>query len=467
MSKFIVKGLSSDRSRKVFVCAGNLLELIETLKRKLQLPEGDYQVYQAKDGTIIDDEEVFQMLAQEARDAKGTLEVMMLTEYSAWTDASLDISPYSPNQSISRSSSELSSRDGTESMGGSITSSNETDSIDSPAARRRPTFDMSDVCAYLDDALEKLNSEHPPRNMLAVIKRAVREACHSIGRHMLRKLRDYRKETARALAKTVIDFDGGRYAKLFQVMIGNSVSDPGYKSFTQCIYAYVNNNKGPENTGRRRNRSSSSTNEDNEEFEDEFGLLPPPASKQDLYGCVAYDVPLPFGETSSTQEEKRLKIIELANPKSPEAETLMTSTCASQRIDINRGKPLKNHLPTIIRSWPLLLEKNHFIRHAQTLIGKDVEAVFTNNVSKHWKTIFDFIHQFSNAESMKVTVPSKVEAILSLIDNAMRQSISNRSIESKCVAIFPMIALYLDEKLDKLFTVLPVSITCYHAIMSS
>ncbi len=44
MSKFIVKGLSSDRSRKVFVCAGNLLELIETLKRKLQLPEGDYQV---------------------------------------------------------------------------------------------------------------------------------------------------------------------------------------------------------------------------------------------------------------------------------------------------------------------------------------------------------------------------------------------------------------------------------------
>jgi len=44
MAKFVVKGLTGDRSQRVFVCAGTLLELKEEMKRKLKLPEGDYEV---------------------------------------------------------------------------------------------------------------------------------------------------------------------------------------------------------------------------------------------------------------------------------------------------------------------------------------------------------------------------------------------------------------------------------------
>lgn len=44
MAKFVVKGLTGDRSQKVFICAGDLLELREEMKRKLKLPDGVYNV---------------------------------------------------------------------------------------------------------------------------------------------------------------------------------------------------------------------------------------------------------------------------------------------------------------------------------------------------------------------------------------------------------------------------------------
>lgn len=340
----------------------------------------------------------------------------------------------------------------------SLTSSSESQTS-TPVARRRLAFPITDVCEFLDEALERLNSNIPIKNMFAIKKRAVREACHAVGRHMLKKLKDYRKVTARALAQQIIDYDGGRYSKLFQVVIGSAVSDPGYKSFTQCIYGYVKHNKGPENKTRRGSRSSSRSEE---EEDGDFGLLPPSPSKQDLYGCVAYEVPLPFGETTSSQEEKRLQAVELENREDVEADTLMAATYATQRLDINRGKPLKVYLPTVIRGWPLLLRKTHFIRHAQTLLGKDVEAVFNNNVGNHWKTIFDFIHQYSETESKKEVVPQKITSMMSLVTQALSQSQSNRSIEARCISMFPMIALYLDEKLDKLFALLPVSTSLVH-----
>ncbi|KAK3911454.1 Cell death activator CIDE-3 [Frankliniella fusca] len=454
MPKFVVKGVSRDRSQRIFVCAETLLELAEELKKKLKLPEGNYQIFQAKDGTTIEDDEVFQMLAQEAKSSGSQLEVMLLSDSTAWTDVSLMSTPSATNWSPNTGSS-LESNTDDNSVRHSGTSTSDT----TPRpARRRLNCNITDVCDYLDDVLEKMNSDKPPMNILALKKGAVKKACHSVGRHMIKNLKDYRKETARAFSKQIIDYDGGRYAKIFHVSIGSNISDPGYKAFAQRIYGYVNHNKGPENTSRRGSRSSSSSSR-SEEDEDDVGLLPPHPSKQDVYGCVAYDVPLPFGETEASQEDRRLQAMQLENAECAEASTLMAATYSTQRSDINRAKPLKIHLPSVFTNWPLLFKKIHFINHAQTLLGKNVQAVFTNNLGTHWKTIFDFIQLYSEEESKKETVQAKVQSMSALIASSISQGIQNRSVESRCIAVFPLIALYFDEKLDKLFTLLPDTAT--------
>lgn len=333
--------------------------------------------------------------------------------------------------------------------------SSDSDSQITPVSRpRQIAFPMSDVSDYLDEILEMMESETPPKNLLALKKRAVKEVCHAAGRYILKKLRDYRKGTARNLAKYIIDYDNSRYKKIFQIVVGTTISDPGYNAFGQSIYAFVNHNKGPEHKSPRGSRSSRT-----EEEEDDFGLLPPHPSKQDLYGCVAYEVPLPFGETAATQEVKRLDAISLSplNPLGQEADTLMAATYATQRVDINRSKPLKTHLPGLLENWPLLAQKSHFLSHAKTLLGKDVQAVFTNNVSQQWKTVFDFFKLSCIAESSKETVPAKITEMQSIIKAAEDMSVRNQSIEARCRAMFPLITLHMGEKLEKFYVVLPVS----------
>lgn len=52
---------------------------------------------------MIDDDGIFQLLAQEAKEAKVHLEVMLLTDSADWTDVSLR-SPHSPNVSTPQGS---------------------------------------------------------------------------------------------------------------------------------------------------------------------------------------------------------------------------------------------------------------------------------------------------------------------------------------------------------------------------
>jgi len=54
---------------------------------------------------MIDDDYVFQLLAQEAKETKVQLEVMLLTDSAAWTDGSL-LSPQPSNCSTPQESSE-------------------------------------------------------------------------------------------------------------------------------------------------------------------------------------------------------------------------------------------------------------------------------------------------------------------------------------------------------------------------
>lgn len=44
MAKFVLKGVSFDRSTRSFVCAANLEELKDEFRRKFKLPEGNYEV---------------------------------------------------------------------------------------------------------------------------------------------------------------------------------------------------------------------------------------------------------------------------------------------------------------------------------------------------------------------------------------------------------------------------------------
>ncbi|KAK3910130.1 PDZ and LIM domain protein 3 [Frankliniella fusca] len=82
---YLVKVISQDRKNKVFVKAG-LLESEGCRKLKLaDLANTTFQVYQEDDGTLIDDDAVFEAICEEAKTNQQKLGVMILPSGVNWS----------------------------------------------------------------------------------------------------------------------------------------------------------------------------------------------------------------------------------------------------------------------------------------------------------------------------------------------------------------------------------------------
>ncbi|KAK3909859.1 Eukaryotic translation initiation factor 5A [Frankliniella fusca] len=62
----IVEGFSLDRKTKVFLKVSCLQDVVDEMRKKLRLPEDEYLVYQEDDGTLINDDIIFESLCLEA-----------------------------------------------------------------------------------------------------------------------------------------------------------------------------------------------------------------------------------------------------------------------------------------------------------------------------------------------------------------------------------------------------------------
>ncbi|XP_034248963.1 uncharacterized protein LOC117649888 [Thrips palmi] len=441
---FLVKSVSLDRKKAVFVRAAGLNDLISETKSKLKLIGDEYQVYQEDDGTLIDEDAVFEALCEEAKSNQKKLCIMLLPSGIEWSskDNSEDTS-FRPERSSSESSG-----NGSSSESSSLDSDLSSQDSHSSSSHLTRGFPISTVIPFLDPILEVMDNSasHHPKHFQHLKKHAIKETFHTIGNYMVLTLKDYSKGTARSLARSVMNYADKKYAKIFEIMINGQLCDPGYSCFAQQIYAYVQANKGDEKIRRKRGKVGKGKSPAEEEEVDDEGLSPP--THQDSYGCVAFEVPLPSGETPETQERQRLEAVAVS-PESLEGLKLMAATYATQRLDINRGKPMMRNLPKIMDRWPLLKISSHLINHGEELIGKDVRSVWTKSVSEKWTSIYDFMKHHCQINYKETSILNELIADADSFDKG------TRSIQAKCASIFQLIVGFMSEQQSALLTVVP------------
>ncbi|KAK3909801.1 Cell death activator CIDE-3 [Frankliniella fusca] len=436
MDKFIVRVFSTDRKVKVFVKVSSLQETIFEGSIKLKLDGNDFQVLQESDGTLIDDEDIFISLCQEAKMMHSQLSVMLMPIGRSWSSSS----------SSSETTNEPESSDSSEDVMDLSDSAFESGDTTTPRRSRSVCFAMHEVTSFLDPLTAKLNDKQLPKNFYVLKKKAVEEAFHLAGKYMI-KIQDYKNATARKLAEFIINHDNGKYRKIFEIQIGSSMVIQDTNIFLKK-YMREENTKKRLTPTRPRQRVESDC--------DDEGLLPPPPSKQDMYGCVAFSVPLPDGEDDETQEEKRKRLLVLGEDDD-ESIALMAATFPSQRSDINGAKPLISRLGAVMEKWPLLTKQGHFLSHSKTLMGKDVKRVWDKNIGEKAENIFKFMEQhFENEASKKEPAPQTLN-MLDLIRKAKELDMGRRSVAASCVAVFSLIIGYMNESQNSVFIILPES----------
>jgi len=207
------------------------------------------------------------------------------------------------------------------------------------------------------------------RGLVRVIAEAVHQQCHHPQRRQLSRI-----------AESVVR----RYPDSLEDRIAGDIVGCGYHSLlNQLVCRLENINRGsPLHAMKRKSK-----------------LLRPTKHATDCYGCVNWlpDAP-PEGETVSDQEEKRQRLVTLADEGVSYDETvtnLMNETYYQQRLDIVGGLAT----PDLVQRWPYLFAERGMAGHSKTLLGVDVTGQIGEFVASKGKLMKNFFLKSSTKKA--------------------------------------------------------------------
>lgn len=272
----------------------------------------------------------------------------------------------------------------------------------------------------------------------------------NVARYMREKLTDCSFTTAGRIAREIIY----KYPKAFEtaswVDESGTVVDDGYKSLKTRIYDCARYKD-------RKSNSNSDTIKSNPQADQTACNYPIERynKNQDVYGCVAYEPPLPENETAESQSKKKMKLLKDFKGRfltEKEVAALMEETYSSQRVALNTQEKQGLTLKMVLdEHWPYLKTQNALYNHASILIGHDVVAVWKINLEKKGSSILSYFELEIKSKKGKSNCPTYITRCLEELRFAKAASEELRCDIPKFISIFPMLAAYFAE--EKLFTI--------------
>lgn len=191
---------------------------------------------------------------------------------------------------------------------------------------------------------------------------------------MLNVLKDETAATVRDIVSEIC----AKYPATFKDVVGSSVYGNGIDSMAASIYNCLGYQKKRRSTCTpRANSNDQSENDSDDEEMRARETRRALKRKQDEYGCVEYSPVLPEGETEESQEEKRKQLLDLSSqPDCSDVEVirLMSETYPSQRaLIIAKDRDISS----IFNDWPVLTKWKYLIVHADRLLGKDLNRIWS------------------------------------------------------------------------------------------
>jgi len=305
---------------------------------------------------------------------------------------------------------------------------------------------MTSIVDVLQPVLETLDDPGSvtPQMFLRLKKAAIKEVYQELYKFIRSKVEDTSYATARYYAKAVLDYEGGKYGRIFEVRVASRYMNNGLGNFTLQVYNHLLYKKGKEAPSRQRRTRRILDDSDPDDVE------PVGTDKQaGDYGCVSYAPPLPELEDEKSQEEKRQRLLML-DSDSEEAAVLMERTYATLRSELNRLKrPLSTALASVFTRWPCITLRKHLLSHANALLGKDVLSTWTRCLGEKCGEFSDFMHYyFSTVDSRRSTPVSR--EMLSLLKEVQAASAALRSEAANATSFFPLLAAFMKEDVGQL-----------------
>lgn len=397
---------------KILIAKDSVEGVIGAIIPKLNLPPGEYKLLLEKNGAVIDDDDVLCALKPES-------ELVVWPKNEDWhgresgrefrSPTSIQI-PVTPNITM-----------------GTRTPSVERQPRSTPRCR---SSDLVVPWTSFESVQGELESGSPlqPRSFRIIV--------HSLANYLVAK-KDFTRTSCNSLVKEVF----GKHPDAFAIKDADGVQlSSGFSSFLASLYERVNLLKPPELKNRRGAKRQLIDDED-----DNLSWDHNANPKYDSYGCVAWQPPLPEGETRKDQEIKRTRA--LVEDTSVLTE-LMEKTYWLQRNDLNSRK---GDLDEVLSLWPALKDTNHFLRHCSTLLGKDCNATWYEALQTQGHILFKYFDDYCSTTKSTPNNQEQLRKLKDLSEEGQSAMSEVRSKQPLITAMFMMIMFYLLDKIDSIF----------------
>ena len=224
--------------------------------------------------------------------------------------------------------------------------------------------------------------------------------------YMINTLHTTKRNVAAKIAKAICD----KYPKSLTDSLNYDESwGCGFQSLFVQIYNAVLyksvKDKSPKSSGTKR--SLQGNNDSDDEAQLQRGKELESKRKQDEYRCVNYAPLLTNDETPESQEEARVKLIELfsSGKNNSDVCSLMNKTYPTLRATI---KDLSVDLQLIPENWPFLQMVEYFLDHSSHLLAIDITKIWTQSIEKRMKVT----EQYFKSLKLKKQMKSKIDNLV-------------------------------------------------------
>jgi len=323
-------------------------------------------------------------------------------------------------------------------------------------SRHYPAIPSAPFQDIFEPVLDTMNQQPSPKNLPQIKRNAIREAQKHVASHIIKKVRDFRREVCVRYCSAVFNSYDGKFKPVFERHVNGVYCSDGLSDFINHVYNAVNYAKGSENTvkrGQRRLRIQ----------EDEQDIDSPDAPQkqarritEDSYGCENYNPPLPVHENSESQELKRLSLLQATDLSSPYVVCLFQKTYSTQRSEIINSSSLRK-LRDVLERWPSLKSAGLLIHHASLLFKKDVEVLWAEQLDRMAPDIVKYFTNFCEIQCPDSRPQNIVTKLLSILSSKSQAVETSRSQLPNTISVFLLIIAYMREETNFFFQLVQVS----------
>ena len=289
--------------------------------------------------------------------------------------------------------------------------------------------------------------------------------------HLTGTLKDYTRTTTNAVVNLLLN----KYPEALVIKDADGdILNNGAKAFCIKLYDQVQYKKPASQKISRKRPPSSAENDENEEGNSSNSSSFHTSIRSvrhrdfDEYGTVAYEPPLPDGETKLSQESKlmRLRLLHSKRDKNDDDEIkqLLSETYATQRKDIiDRVGTLNEFL----KNWPHLEDAEHFLNHASVLFDRDMKEVWDEKLAAKGAALFSIFEK--ECEKSNQVCVARREARRKMKEAVIEANEASENLTTqtpKYLSLFKLLPLYFLEEDNKMYHIVSVStFPAYHTLI--